>query len=444
MDSLIDTMAWRSRLICVLRHPRRPAVLLMRSDRAWGPPRTMVAKPLWPGSAEEMVGALESRLGARVWINRPLRFRMDRDKKLIETVLDAEIIDDSWSIPGNGRWVGREELPTLRLREESLRGLLESHLGSFDSVDDRRSPWNRPDWLAGVRQWLDELPIGNVTEIAQIKQWGISNVLKVSAAGDTYFFKVSATLPLFVNEALVVPALSELLPDFVAAPAAVDEDRGWVLSRDLGDVDEEPTPAGLEDFFRSAARMHIVSAPLVDALSEAGCVDRRLEILPSQFGEVVADDRVMSRLDPADRDLLMTIDVAELCRQLSGCGFPTTLVHGDLHPGNAVIDGEAMFVFDWSDASISHPLFDLHLLDRMARVRGVELEGAYLELWEGRVAPEARQAASRLARILRPLHHAVSYRSIASGLEEEARPELDFAHEFLAQAAEAFRADGMR
>ena len=41
--------------------------------------------------------------------------------------------------------------------------------------------------------------------------------------------------------------------------------------------------------------------------------------------------------------------------------LPDTLVHGDFHPGNAFFDGDRAVIFDWSDACVAHPLFDLHL-----------------------------------------------------------------------------------
>ena len=36
-----------------------------------------------------------------------------------------------------------------------------------------------------------------------------------------------------------------------------------------------------------------------------------------------------------------------------------------------------------------------------------------------------------LARVMIPLHHAVSYRFLANDIEPDARPEMDFAHQYL-------------
>ena len=95
-------------------------------------------------------------------------------------------------------------------------------------------------------------------------------------------------------------------------------------------------------------------------------------------------------------------------------------MHGDLHPGNAArIDGELAY-FDWTDACIAHPLIDLHSLqwvdDESVRA---SLLGAYVEGWGGAVPA----AAIELARIVTPLHHAVSYSTIVANVERSGQSE---------------------
>ncbi|MBI1880332.1 MAG: phosphotransferase [Chloroflexi bacterium] len=50
------------------------------------------------------------------------------------------------------------------------------------------------------------------------------------------------------------------------------------------------------------------------------------------------------------------------CDQLAGYSVPQTLVHGDLHTGNvALVEGKLLF-FDWTDACVTHPFFDVMLM----------------------------------------------------------------------------------
>src|SRR5690606_7513944 len=107
------------------------------------------------------------------------------------------------------------------------------------------------------------------------------------------------------------------------------------------------------------------------------------------------------------------------------------------HPGNAIgVEGGHRLI-DWSDASIGHPLFDLHMVDDTSEPRRTELERSYLEKWGDRISRDDGEMATSLARVLPPLQHGVSYQVIADGLETPG--ELDFAHEFLIQAAAALR-----
>jgi Predicted aminoglycoside phosphotransferase len=93
-------------------------------------------------------------------------------------------------------------------------------------------------------------------------------------------------------------------------------------------------------------------------------------------------------------------------------GEPETIVHGDFHPGNALIaeDGHAV-ILDWSDACIGHPSFDRHLF---------------------------RSEHETAETIPASLHHAVSYREILARMEPDDRWRFETApRHFLDQAVAA-------
>jgi aminoglycoside phosphotransferase (APT) family kinase protein len=130
----------------------------------------------------------------------------------------------------------------------------------------------------------------------------------------------------------------------------------------------------------------------------------------------------------------------ELARALDRLGLPATLVHGDLHPGNvARVDGELAY-FDWTDACVAHPFVDLHSLQwEPDEVTRDALLDAYLEPWRAVASEETLRAAVALARVVTPLHHAVSYSTIARSLEPTSTSELDATHEFLREALARLR-----
>ncbi len=55
---------------------------------------------------------------------------------------------------------------------------------------------------------------------------------------------------------------------------------------------------------------------------------------------------------------------------------------------------------------------------------------AYVTAWDGAVSAEAVE----VARIVTPLHHAVSYSTIVANVEPSGRSELDATHQFLREA----------
>ena len=118
--------------------------------------------------------------------------------------------------------------------------------------------------------------------------------------------------------------------------------------------------------------------------------------------------------------------IAELerrCEELNEGLLPHTLVHGDLHPWNVMVDGDELRIFDWSDACVSHPLFDLPTFlqpagDEAAREAVLN---TYLGAWADLASLDELRAAYRLALPLAHVHHAISYLRITDALEPDDR-----------------------
>ena len=430
------------RLYGALRHPARPSILVLRSDREWRLPR-VVADDVWIAQADAIVDAFERRLGTRPWLLRQLRFGED------EAVLELELSDLEWSAPAHGRWVGRDELDALRLRDEGQRGLLAAYLDSLarDDAPDERSPWSRAGWVDEVRVWL-ERELGrlgrSLVAVEQVKQWSISSVLRVRTDGPDVYFKVSAPLPLFVEEGRVTAMLASRFPGYVPEPLAVDEERGWLLLPAFDELVGWKAPLDVRcDVLARFAQLQQLSAEHADELIAAGCLDRRLGVLEQQLEPLVTHPEAVARLqlDEVEELRLQLPAFREACRRLAGYALPPTLVHGDLHIGNvARHDGELVY-FDWTDACIAHPFIDLLSLQwEQDETRRAALLDAYLGSWEGVESPERLAEAASLAAVVIPLHHAVSYQQIVAGLEPAAKPELDATHGFLREALAQVRA----
>lgn len=427
-------MIRRLRLTGLLRHPSEPRVLLLRGDRTWRPPRVVARGDTWLADASAVAPAYERRLGTRPWLLRQLAHSHDEERDVLDAVQELELVDPAWRPPANGRWASRDDLARLRLDDEE-RPVLESYLDTLDRVPAARPAWSRPGWRAELAAWL-EGELGPVT-LEQAKVWGISTVVRVEARRRELWFKASAPLPLFVNEAVVTAWLADRFPGCVPRPVAVERERGWLVFEPFDVLGRRLPLDDRRELFRRFAELQVATGDLIDVLLAAGCLDRRPRVLERQLDELLADRRALHRLEPKEVRALRRLAprLHDAIRRLDALGLPPTLVHGDLHPGNALrLDGGIAY-FDWTDACVAHPFVDLHTLqwERDGAAREALLD-AYLEPWRAVAAEETLRDAVALARVVTPLHHAVSYATIAASVEPTSASELDATHEFLREA----------
>src|SRR5215204_2295462 len=197
----------------------------------------------------------------------------------------------------------------------------------------------------------------------QMQVWDLSCVLRAPTAAGHVWFKATAASPLFVNEGLVMGALAGLFGHRLPALVATGK------------------LAGIDD---------------ATWLSQD-----ELAAVPAALPEVLA-----------------------CCEELAGHAVPPSIVHGDLHLGNVARGPAGYRFFDWTDACVAHPFFDLLTLRRGTGFAGEEGDGelrarlraAYLPVWAPFEPPERLARALQLAVPLGALHHAVSYRSLVAGM----------------------------
>jgi Ser/Thr protein kinase RdoA (MazF antagonist) len=144
----------------------------------------------------------------------------------------------------------------------------------------------------------------------------------------------------------------------------------------------------------------------VDALKALGCPSRNLAELTRSIDALAADATVRGGLSQAeyDRFIAAVPELVRRCDELSACGIPYSLEHGDLWPGNIFCDATSCAVIDWEDVVVAHPFFSLAPLtvglmnaglatpDNVARV-----ERAYTAAYESLAPPDRLRRAIELA-----------------------------------------------
>ena len=257
-------------------------------------------------------------------------------------------------------------------------------------------------------------------DVEVVEHWPLSSVLCLETDGGKVFFK--AVFPIFRHEPVVTAQLSARHPALTPDLLAVDESRGWMLMRELhgspiGDQDVSRRGDGL----RAVGRIHKAWIGRSAELLSPGVHDRTLQALERDlvggFDAVELSSEHRPRLEAS----LPTF--ARASAALGAGAVPETLVHGDLHPWNVMATDESVRIFDWSDACVSHPFFDLPTyLERTdeEQARSALLD-AYLEVWSDTAPRGELLALAEYAHPLALMHHSISYVRILEAMEPSDR-----------------------
>jgi hypothetical protein len=419
----------QSAIDVIIPHPSAPCALLLAQGGGWCLPRVPI-DAIWAVDIGLISQELQRTLGIATTVLRVASNQTDAEQVSMAYVVENRA--PSWQPPAHGRWAGRADLDALAHPEQ--RAVLDAYLAEVESgaIPDLRAPWCRVGWLDAAVDWIDSQLAARGTPLVgaveQVKNWGISCILRANTAAGAIYFKVAAALPLFVHEPLVMAALARRYPDHIPMPLSLDAERRWMLLADFGQpVAHDTPPATRQDLLRSFGAIQRDCAAAVDDLLALGCHDRRLERLAAQAAALAVDEEALNGLTDAERAQFRAAlpRLQEMCAALGACGVPQTLVHGDLHLNNVAISAGRYQFFDWTDACVSHPFFDLiRAFDEQDHAVQAQLRDGYLGVWSGCAPFERLLEAWTLAQPLSDLHQAISYQHILVGLEAAAQ--LDF------------------
>ncbi|HEX7147350.1 MAG TPA: aminoglycoside phosphotransferase family protein [Actinomycetota bacterium] len=429
---------WRTSIRWVVAHPTEPKVLLGRRDGALCLPGTERPGRAWTAEPGQILPGLRDLLGVDALLLRCLDEHEEPSAQVQRATLLA-VPRALPALPDGLAWAGRAELAGPAGDDAALAARVVEELAG-SGTGQRGQPWAARGWFAGAERWLHEAlaAIGRplTGPVEQMQVWDLSCVLRAPTAAGHVWFKATAASPLFVNEGLVMGALAGLFGDRVPAPVAVDPERGWMVLDDLGqEVGWEAPLEVVEEVVRAFARLQVEAAGQVDRLLAAGCHDRRLDRLAAQArdwlpaieatGELAGiDDATWLSQDELAAVRAALPEVLARCEELAGHAVPPSIVHGDLHLGNVAKGPAGYRFFDWSDACVAHPFFDLLTMRRGTGFAEEEGDGelpdrlraAYLPAWAPFEPPGRLARAFQLAVPLGALHHAVSYRSLVAGM----------------------------
>jgi hypothetical protein len=278
-----------------------------------------------------------------------------------------------------------------------------------------------------------------------------SSAIRYGTTGGRVWLKVNGAGT--AHEPALLRLLDEHVPGLVPEVLAVDDARGWSLSRDggptlrtLGTPDDLWGPwAGVLVRYAEA---QLAVADLRAEVLATGVTEVSPATVPEQarwlLDELARTPVPEGGLTPADAERVAgrLPEVDAWCAELAAVGVPESVQHDDLHSNNVCWTGDAdsARVIDWGDTSWGSPLGTmLATMNSIAWHAGVYADGqpvddprvlrlrdAYLEPFTGHADRDVLVRGVDLARRTGCVGKALSYRAALTGQPVAVAADLEF------------------
>lgn len=426
------TSTWQSNIFGILPHPEAAQILVLphQAGLTWSLPHCMLNWRMGFSVLEPVTRTMTELLDVSVRAIRCADQQINEEEATYQGIFVLENHNQINKPPLDGRWVDCDSLKKLTLTNEGQRPILMRYLDEVQGLTEvpNRRVWHQPGWDATAKQWIEtELQAQGyqlTAPIAQFDSWGLTCLMLAETDQGNVFFKTAPDIPLFANEPLVMQGLATRFPGLVPMPIAIEPEQRWMLLADFGKTFyDQSTTLSVETqskIIRVFGELQVKAVSQEAELSKIGCLDRRLDHLMDHANALLTDERIMSNLE---RDEVQRLHAAmpqlnDMCNQLRCFNIPETLIHGDLGMGNVAGTAVQPIFFDWTEAAISHPffdIFDMFFADDVSKQ--ISIRKTYLSVWTTYESKERLLDAWSLARPLCALYHAISYRNIYNNVE---------------------------
>lgn len=337
----------------------------------------------------------------------------------IVRLLSAERIDvDRTDGPNPASDTGTGWLVTY-LVQQAAEEITDSAIASLDrcppavlqellaEASPHRMPWATFGGPAADVEWAsNELRSQGLTPTPparQHKTWNLSSVWEISHEDGAAWLKTTA--PFGRHE----PAVLRLLQPHPVAHVLAAEGHRQLLAALPGIDGFQATLDERLAIVDTLVDIQLATTDLIDEALTLGIPDRRTPALAAEFHH---------RLDKLGPDATrLTADIEDRLGALDRCGLPAVIVHADAHPGNARIGVDPPVIFDWSDAFIGNPIWDLRRVIDGADSDDRQVCDHWLQRWADAIPGSDPWLAAELSAPLAPLLAAATYQLFVDEIE---------------------------
>lgn len=404
---------WLSHFHVLLTHPSELSILMVQEDESWSLPCIQTKELTWWRDAETVNAVIQEALGSQF---RALQCLSNVDNFSTKMAHKVYLLENCKPLCKQieGEWISLEKLPQLRFSIPEHKKMILKHLSINEDIEvsGEYPPWMRPGWFDPAaelfREQLIKLGYSLTSTIDWVYNWPLASILRAHTNTGTVYLKATSKAPLFPDEPLLTSYLADKFSDVVPTLIACNQSEGWLMLPDLGYPIRDSSDEVKDVVLGLFAHLQIQSTEYIDELLQTGCPDHRLGNLENEIDLFCETDFSLYGLDDAQTKKLRELlpSTQDLWSRLLTYNVPYTLVHGDLHLGNVATRDDRILFFDWGQASVSHPFFDLvHFATEEGW--GPEYPDKYLQHWLEFETMDRLREAWTLSKPLSALHQAI-------------------------------------
>ncbi|MCC9306823.1 aminoglycoside phosphotransferase family protein [Kitasatospora sp. RB6PN24] len=276
------------------------------------------------------------------------------------------------------------------------------------------------DWAEQALAAAGRQPTGPVE---QVKTWNLAGLFRLPTAAGPVWLKTGRQFA--VDEAAVIALFASVDPESTPTVVAADPGRRLLLLDHVpGEDCWGPSAEVVADAVPRLVRAQAALAASYPGGAPAGLRDRTPAALVPAV-EALLDGPAAAELTAAEladaRALVARLP--HLVEQLTACGLPDVVLHGDFHPGNWRSDGRRTVLVDFADACYGHPAIDgLRPKEFCSEERWAQAAAAWCESWRTLVPGCDPERALRLAAPFGHLGYAVRYQEFLDAIEPSEHP----------------------